>query len=391
MAYSLKKTLVKPNLTPIIPEEEEESFIDYYYDEPGEAPGTLDLDPDAPDPNIILIEYNEDHAYRLEVTDPEQCRSYLNSRGVCWVDVQGLGNQKTWDDLKDIYKLHTIAVEDIVNVPQRPKVVDYDDQLLMVAWMIMLNPRDNSLHKEQVSLVIGKNYLLTVQEEPDADCFDPVRDRIRYHKGIIRSEKVDYLAYALIDTIIDEFFPVLEQYGEMIDDLEDEVVFEPTPKTLKKIYELRRELLTLRRAVWSHRDALNVLIRDDNHLISREVRIYLRDCYDHTIQLRDMVDTYREVAAGLMDIYLSSVSNKMNQVMKTLTVISSIFIPLTFLAGIYGMNFDPEISPFNMPELKWYFGYPLCLSVMAITSAVQIFFFWQKGWFKNDLKNLSRD
>ncbi|MGL5508834.1 MAG: magnesium/cobalt transporter CorA, partial [Microcoleaceae cyanobacterium] len=222
-------------------------------------------------------------------------------------------------------------------------------------------------------------------------CFEPVRDRIRYSKGIIRGEGVDYLAYALIDTIIDEFFPVLEQYGEMIDDLEDEVVFEPTPKTLKKIYELRRELLTLRRAVWSHRDALNILIRDDNHLISSEVRIYLRDCYDHTIQLRDMVDTYREVAAGLMDIYLSSVSNKMNQVMKTLTVISSIFIPLTFLAGIYGMNFDTEKSPFNMPELEWYFGYPLCLSVMAITSVVQIFFFWQKGWFKNDLKNIQRD
>ncbi|MGL6281805.1 MAG: magnesium/cobalt transporter CorA [Microcoleaceae cyanobacterium] len=390
MAHSLK--IPSPNFNiPPNDDDEEESFIDYYYDEPGEAPGTLDLEPDAPDPNIILIDYNTENATRLTISDPEECRPYLDTKSVSWVDIQGLGNQNTWDKFIDIYKLHPIAVEDIVNVPQRPKVVDYKEQLLMVAWMVMIYPDDGSLHKEQVSLVIGKNYLLTIQEEPDYDCFEPVRDRIRYSKGIIRGEGVDYLAYALIDTIIDEFFPVLEQYGEMIDDLEDEVVFEPTPKTLKKIYELRRELLTLRRAVWSHRDALNILIRDDNHLISSEVRIYLRDCYDHTIQLRDMVDTYREVAAGLMDIYLSSVSNKMNQVMKTLTVISSIFIPLTFLAGIYGMNFDTEKSPFNMPELEWYFGYPLCLSVMAITSVVQIFFFWQKGWFKNDLKNIQRD
>lgn len=390
MAHSLK--IPSPNFNiPPNDDDEEESFIDYYYDEPGEAPGTLDLEPDAPDPNIILIDYNTENATRLTISDPEECRPYLDTKSVSWVDIQGLGNQNTWDKFIDIYKLHPIAVEDIVNVPQRPKVVDYKEQLLMVAWMVMIYPDDGSLHKEQVSLVIGKNYLLTIQEEPDYDCFEPVRDRIRYSKGIIRGEGVDYLAYALIDTIIDEFFPVLEQYGEMIDDLEDEVVFEPTPKTLKKIYELRRELLTLRRAVWSHRDALNILIRDDNNLISSEVRIYLRDCYDHTIQLRDMVDTYREVAAGLMDIYLSSVSNKMNQVMKTLTVISSIFIPLTFLAGIYGMNFDTEKSPFNMPELEWYFGYPLCLSVMAITSVVQIFFFWQKGWFKNDLKNIQRD
>lgn len=390
MAHSLK--IPSPNFNiPPNDDEEEESFIDYYYDEPGEAPGTLDLEPDAPDPNIILIDYNKENATRLTINDPEECRPYLDTQSVSWVDVQGLGNQKTWDKLIDIYKLHPIAVEDIVNVPQRPKVVDYKEQLLMVAWMVMIYPDDGSLHKEQVSLVIGKNYLLTIQEEPDYDCFEPVRDRIRYNKGIIRGQGVDYLAYALIDTIIDEFFPVLEQYGEIIDDLEDEVVFEPTPKTLKKIYELRRELLTLRRAVWSHRDALNILIRDDNNFISSEVRIYLRDCYDHTIQLRDMVDTYREVASGLMDIYLSSVSNKMNQVMKTLTVVSSIFIPLTFLAGIYGMNFDTEKSPFNMPELEWYFGYPLCLSVMTITSAVQIFFFWQKGWFKNDLKNIKRD
>lgn len=390
MAHSLKISSPNFNIPPNN-DDEEESFIDYYYDEPGEAPGTLDLEPDAPDPNIILIDYNTENATRLTISDPEECRPYLDTQSVSWVDVQGLGNQHTWDKLIDIYKLHPIAVEDIVNVPQRPKVVDYKEQLLMVAWMVMIYPDDGSLHKEQVSLVIGKNYLLTIQEEPDYDCFEPVRDRIRYSKGIIRGQGVDYLAYALIDTIIDEFFPVLEQYGEIIDDLEDEVVFEPTPKTLKKIYELRRELLTLRRAVWSHRDALNILIRDDNNLISSEVRIYLRDCYDHTIQLRDMVDTYREVAAGLMDIYLSSVSNKMNQVMKTLTVISSIFIPLTFLAGIYGMNFDTEKSPFNMPELEWYFGYPLCLSVMIITSAVQIYFFWQKGWFKNDLKNIQRD
>jgi magnesium transporter len=236
---------------------------------------------------------------------------------------------------------------------------------------------------EQVSLVLGKHYLLTVQEEPSRDCFQPVRDRIRAGKGSIRKQGPDYLAYTLIDAIIDGFFPVLEAYGERIEELEDEVVTKPTRRTIEKIYQIRRELLALRRAIWPQRDAINSIIRDGSDLISPEVRVYLRDCYDHAVQVMDMVETYRELTSGLMDIYLSSVGNRMNEIMKLLTVISSIFIPLTFIAGVYGMNFNTEKSPLNMPELNWYWGYPACLGLMAAIAIGLIFFFWRRGWFEN--------
>jgi magnesium transporter len=249
----------------------------------------------------------------------------------------------------------------------------------------MVIPKEKGIgfHSEQVSFVLGKHYLLTVQEEPEQDCFQPVRDRIRHDKGIIRKRGADYLAYSLIDSIIDGYFPVLEAYGEQIDQLEDEVVTQPTRRTLEKIYQIRRELLALRRAIWPQRDALNSLIRDGSDLISPDVRIYLRDCYDHAVQVMDIVETYRELSSGLMDVYLSSISNKMNEIMKLLTVISSIFIPLTFIAGVYGMNFNTEKSPWNMPELNWYWGYPLCWAVMILTAAGLVFFFWRRGWFEN--------
>jgi magnesium transporter len=189
--------------------------------------------------------------------------------------------------------------------------------------------------------------------------------------------------YALLDAVIDGFFPVLEDYGEAIEDLEDEVVAKPTRQTLEKIHKLKRDLLMLRRAIWPQRDAINALIRDGSDLISDDVRVYLRDCYDHAVQVLDMVETYRELASSLMDVYLSSVSNRMNEVMKLLTVISTIFIPLTFIAGVYGMNFNPERSPWNMPELNWYFGYPLCWGVMLAIASSLIYYFYRKGWFES--------
>ncbi|MCY7369230.1 MAG: magnesium/cobalt transporter CorA, partial [Chamaesiphon sp.] len=210
-----------------------------------------------------------------------------------------------------------------------------------------------------------------------------VRRRIEADRGIIRKQGADYLAYCLLDAIIDGFFPVLEYYGELIEHLEDEVMLTPDRSTLAKIHKIRRELLTLRRAIWPLRDAINSLIRDGSHLISSEVQVYLRDCYDHTIQVMDMVETYRELATGLMDVYLSVVSNKMNEVMKLLTVISTIFIPLTFVAGVYGMNFNPDKSPLNMPELNWYWGYPFCLALMFTIGGSLFFFFWKRGWFRS--------
>ncbi|MEZ2228422.1 MAG: magnesium/cobalt transporter CorA [Microcoleus sp.] len=366
-----------------IKDDEDDSYVDYFYDDPGAPPGTLDLEPGAPPPDIVLIDYSEATATRSKLVNPQEAAAYLDTDSVSWVDMLGLGNKETWRQMGQIFNLHLMTQEDVVNVPQRPKVVDYEDHLLIIAWMVMIKPNSFNFHKEQVSLILGKHYLLTVQEEPDYDCFDPVRDRIRKGQGSIRKHGADYLAYTLLDSIIDGFFPVLEVYGELIEELEDEVVVRPTRKTLEKIYKIRRELLTLRRAIWPQRDAINALIRDSSDLISPEVRIYLRDCYDHTVQVMDMVETYRELASGLMDVYLSSVGNKMNEIMKLLTVISSIFIPLTFVVGVYGMNFNTEKSPLNMPELNWYFGYPLCWALMVTIASSLVYFFWRRGWFEN--------
>ncbi|MBE9188653.1 magnesium/cobalt transporter CorA [Microcoleus sp. LEGE 07076] len=364
-------------------DDDDDSYVDYFYDDPGALPGTLDLEPDAPPPEIVLIDYCETAAIRSKLANPRDAAIYLDTASVSWVDMLGLGNKETWRQMAKVFNLHEMAQEDVVNVPQRPKVVDYEEHLLIISWMVIIKPNSDNFHKEQVSLILGKHYLLTVQEEPDYDCFDPVRDRIRKGQGSIRKHGADYLAYTLLDSIIDGFFPVLEVYGERIEELEDEVVLNPTRKTLEKIYKIRRELLTLRRAIWPQRDAINVLIRDSSDLISPEVRIYLRDCYDHTVQVMDMVETYRELSSGLMDVYLSSVGNKMNEIMKLLTVISSIFIPLTFVAGVYGMNFNTEKSPLNMPELNWYFGYPLCWALMVAIASSLVYFFWRRGWFEN--------
>lgn len=380
MIRSVKETIP---LMEVYKEDEDDSYVDYFYDDPGAPPGTLDLEPDAPAPDIILIDYNETVATRVKLSNPSDIGPYLDTESVSWIDLLGLGNNETWRQMGEVLNLHPIAQEDVVNVPQRPKVVEYPNQLIIIALMVMIHPELECLHREQVSLILGKNYLVTVQEEPDYDCFDPVRDRIRKAQGPIRQNKADYLAYSLLDAIIDGFFPVLEFYGERIEELEDEVVENPTRKTLEKIYDIRRELLNLRRAVWPQRDAINRLIRDGNDLISPEVRIYLRDCYDHLIQVMDMVETYRELTSGLMDVYLSSVSNKMNEVMKFLTVMSTIFIPLTFIAGVYGMNFNTEKSPFNMPELNWYWGYIFFWMMMIAIAASLIFFFWRRGWFDN--------
>ncbi|MCY7321924.1 MAG: magnesium/cobalt transporter CorA, partial [Phormidesmis sp. CAN_BIN36] len=324
----------------VVPPDEEGSTIEYFYDVPGSMPGTLNIEPNAPPPVIVLIDYNEQNAIRLQVETPEECADHLDTESVSWVDVKGLGSEDILKRLGAVFTLHPLVLEDIVNVPQRPKVEEYDDQLLIIARMVMLRRSGRSFLTEQVSFVLGRHYLLTVQEEPENDCFAAVRERIRLNKGTIRKHNADFLAYTLLDSIVDGFFPILEEYGEKIEDLENEVVANPTRQTLEKIHKIKRELLTLRRSIWPQRDAINSLIRDGSDLISDEVRVYLRDCYDHAVQVLDMVETYRELAASLMDVYLSSVSNRMNEVMKFLTIVSTIFIPLTFVAGVYGMNFN---------------------------------------------------
>lgn len=366
-----------PSDSLVAAEEEEDSYLEYFFDEPGTLPGTLRIEADAPPPTIILIDYSEAKAARLRVESPEACTPYLDRESVSWVDVQGLGNEDILLRLGQVFNLHPLILEDIVNVPQRPKIEDYQAQMVIITRMVVPKESGNGFYSEQVSFVLGKHYLLTVQEEPEHDCFEPVRTRIRTGKGNIRKLGPDYLAYALLDAIIDGFFPVLEDYGERIEELEDEVVVNPDRQTLEKIHQVRRELLALRRAIWPQRDAINALIRDGNALLSYEVQIYLRDCYDHAIQVLDMVETYRELASSLMEVYLSSVSNRMNEIMKLLTLISTIFMPLTFIAGLYGMNFE------FMPELRWRLGYFAVWSLMLAIAVGLIFFFWRRGWFVN--------
>jgi magnesium transporter len=310
----------------------------YHYDSPGAIPGTLSIDHDAAPPDLWLIDYCADHFEKIELKNPADCKPYLDSKSVSWVDFQGFGNEAIVRQVGDVFGLHPLVLEDVVNVPQRPKVEDYDDQLVIIAQMVIPDEERGGFWNEQVSFVLGQSYLLTVQEEPQRDCFDPVRQRIEANKGLIRHHGADYLTYALLDAVIDGFFPVLGFYGERIEDLENEVIISPTPQTLDKIHQIRRDLLRLRRAIWPQREAINALIRDSSPLISDEVQIYLRDCYDHAIQVLDMVETYRELASSLMDVYLSSVSNRMNEIMKVLTVISTMFIPVTFIAGVYQMS-----------------------------------------------------
>jgi magnesium transporter len=364
-------------------DDDDDDLFNYSYDRPGSSPGTLTIEEGAAPPEIILIDYNQDHLNRLKNLTPEACAEHLDTESVSWIDVVGLGSEDVLKRLGQVFSLHPLVLEDLVNVPQRPKVEDYQDQLVIITHMAMLKDQGKGFWLEQVSFVLGKYYLLTVQEEAKRDCFDPVRKRIRYKKGVIRSKQADYLAYALWDAIIDGYFPVLEVYGERLEALEDEVVFNPTDESLSQIYQIKRELLALRRAIWPQRDAINSLIRDGSPLISPDVLVYLRDCYDHMVQIIDMVETYRELASSLTDVYLSAVGNKMNEIMKLLTVISTIFIPLTFVAGIYGMNFNTDKSPFNMPELNWYWGYPMCWTIMLAIASSLVMFFWRRGWFNN--------
>ena len=243
------------------------------------------------------------------------------------------------------------------------------------------------LETEQLSLFLGQNYVLTFQERP-GDSFDPVRDRIRRAGGWVRSAGPDYLAYALIDALIDNYFPVLEQYGERLETLEDEVITRPGPGLVAQIHEIKRDLLTLRRAIWPLRETVNSLVRDPIPLIRDETRIYLRDCYDHTVQIIDLLENYRDIASGLMEVYLSSVSNRLNEIMKILTMFTAFFIPLSLITGIYGMNFNGAISPLNMPELNWYLGYPYALGLMAVVAIGMLMYFRKKKWLGSQSHSL---
>jgi len=348
----------------------------YAYHEPGEMPGTLVIDDDSKLPNIFLIEYNTDRAQGIHLSTPEDALPYLlDSTTTSWFDVNGLGSEGILRRLGDVFRLHPLVLEAVVNVPQRPKVEEYDDnQLVFITHMVYPKQAGRGFITEQVSFVLGKNYLLTVQEEDEFDTFEPIRQRIHQNKGKIRSQGADYLLYALTDSILEGYFPILEEYGEYMEELQEQILAKPDRTKLQEIHHIKRELLHLRRSLWPQREALNTLVRVKHPLISKTTRVHLQSCYDSCVQLLDMLETYRELASNLMDIYLSSLGNRTNEVMRVLTVISTIFIPLTFIVGVYGMNFE------YMPELKWRFGYFFCWLIMAKIGISLVYFFWRRGW-----------
>jgi len=343
---------------------------------PGAAPGTISIDPKAPKPHIHVIAYNKNEVVEREVERVSDLDEFLNDWPTVWINVDGLGDADVLREIAERFGLHRLALEDVVNVHQRAKVEPYDDQLYIVARMITREPR---IDQEQVSIFLGEGYVLSFQERP-GDCFDRVRQRIRKGSGRIRQAGADYLAYALLDAITDAYFPCLEVYGDELEEIESSVIQRPDLQVMQRVYAIKRELLSLRRAAWPMREAMNVLIREDSHFVTEETRIYLRDVYDHAIQIIDVVETFRELAASQMDLYLSAVGQRTNEIMKVLTIFAAIFIPLTFIAGIYGMNFDSGASRWNMPELEWRFGYPAVLFVMLATAAGLLWYFRRKGW-----------
>lgn len=348
------------------------------FSQPGTAPGTLQPRAERRTERVVLKVFNYDSerlTEKVDVTVDEAVRA-REAGGVTWIEVEGLHETEVLQRIGDHFGLHSLALEDVVNTGQRPKLEDHEGYCFVVMTLVNFNA---TVEAEQVSLFLGHDWVLTFHETPD-DAFDLVRERLRKDRGKIRSSGADYLAYALIDALVDHFFPVLEEFGERIEELEDELVDNPTRQTLADIHAVKRELLQLRRVAWPQREVISALERHESGLIRKETRFFLRDCYDHTIQIMDVLETYRDLASGMMDLYLSSVSNRMNDVMKVLTVMASIFIPLTFLAGVYGMNFNPGASPLNMPELDWYWGYPVFwLAILAIGGAM-LWYFRRKDW-----------
>ncbi len=342
---------------------------------PGAAPGTLVYTGErAGEPvQIRLIDYRGEAFDERHPATVEECLPFKEKPTVTWLNIDGLHEVEVVERIGRHFGLHPLVLEDLVHAGQRPKMEEYDSYLFFVLRVLTWDEAAHRLAEEQLSLILGENFVLSFQERP-GDVFDPVRERIRGGKGRLRERGPDYLAYALIDAIVDHYFVVLERLGERIDELEQELIDDPVPSTLHEIYRVKRELLFLRKAVWPLREVLSGLQRLESPVVAEETRFFIRDVYDHTIQVIDTGETFRDMAAGMLDTYLSSLSNRMNEVMKVLTIIATIFIPLTFIAGVYGMNFE------RMPELGWAWGYPAALLVMLVIGGVMLAFFRRKGW-----------
>jgi len=323
---------------------------------------------------ITLFDYDEQRVEEKELTRPKECSLGEDKSTVSWINVTGLHQVEVLEELNKCFGLHPLVLEDILNTDQRPKMEDYGDYLYIVLKTLFMaaNPGDE-VESEQVSVILGRNFVLSFQEK-ESPLFEPIRERLRSGKGRLRKMGPDYLVHAILDAIIDYYFVVLEKLGERIEFLEEEVVIQPTPATLQATHQLKREMIFLRKAVWPLREVIGSLERGESSLIKESTVIYLRDIYDHTIQVIDNIETFRDMLSGMMDIYLSSISNRMNEIMKVLTIIATIFIPLTFIVGLYGMNFK------YMPELSWPWGYPLILALMLAVAVFMLIYFRRKKW-----------
>lgn len=350
------------------------------YHTPGTPPATLVSQSESePEPSVIsLIQYDSETIFEGRFDNFEDLIERFDPAKVNWINIDGLGDVELLRKLGQHFHIHPLALEDVLNTSQRPKVEYFQDHFFIISEMIYRDQRER-IAVEQLSIFLGKSFVLTIQEECEHDVFAAIRERLRNGRGFARRMKADYLTYTLLDSIVDGFFPILEEIGEGIEEIEEELLSHPSKQSLRDLYESKRMLMQLRRAAWPQREIFNTLIRDDSGLISTDTQVFLRDCYDHITQIIDILESFRDLAAGLMDVYLSSLGFRTNEIMRVLTVISSIFIPLTFIAGVYGMNFNTD-HPLNMPELNWPYGYITCLGVMVLVAIGMVAFFKSKKW-----------
>ncbi|MGD9128673.1 MAG: magnesium/cobalt transporter CorA [Planctomycetia bacterium] len=338
----------------------------------GARPGTLVIAESAVAPKLSVMHFDSQEVREEEVTDLEKLWAAHDEQTITWICVQGLGDEAAIRRIGEIFSLHPLVMEDVTNVPQRPKAELYDDQFFLTSRLATFS-KSKRIDLEQVSIILGKNYVITFQERY-GDLFDPIRKRIRNPQGRMRQYGASYLAYALFDTVIDAYYPALEKIGDYLEHLEDQILQRPTSYLLRRLNRIKNELLQLRRAIWTQREAALSLAREPNPMIEEEVRVYLRDTYDHCIQTAEVAEMYRDMTSGLMNTYLSAISNRTNDVMKVLAIVATIFIPPTFVAGVYGMNFE------YLPEKNLWWGYPVTLLVMLSMMAGMLFYFRLKGW-----------
>ena len=355
-------------------------MIRFSYKPSGTPPGTLSPPPGASGPaKLRLIQYDADTLMDEEFDDWDSLIAKYDPAKVNWIDIEGLGDVTLLERVAERFGLHALAVEDVLNTTQRPKIESFESHFFIVSEMIYFQEGDE-LCFEQVSLFLGGSFLITIQEAAGHDIFEAVRKRLKSGRGYLRRMKPDYLAYALLDAPVDQIFPVLESVGDSIEEVEEELLKKPMRSSLRKLYEAKRLLLALRRAAWPHREIFSTLMRDDSGLVARPTQVYVRDCYDHITQIIDIIESYRDLSAGLMDLYLSSVGFRTNEIIRVLTIVSVLFIPLTFIAGVYGMNFKTEF-PANMPELSWPFGYVYFWALCTLIVGGMLAYFRRKRWF----------